>query len=749
MAGAILKLLREGGVVAQGLTNEAGVHSFRGVAAGTYRVRADRIGYPGLLSEPVLVEPNRVREFELLMPSTPANLPTVEVRGATRCQTRDGTGTLAAALWVEVEKALTANILTQRTEAPVRFIEFEREVSLGGRPGHEWVTGTGIIRGAPFTSLAPGHLADQGFVAEVGDSTRYAVPDAALLLSPEFVATHCFRAAKTKARDSLAGLTFVPVPGRRVSDVKGTLWVHRATRELRHLEFEYVGLAETTADPDRVIEGLGGRVEYLRLASGRWIVGGWYVRMPRTTTREVRAFGHRQSETHLVGYLDRGGRAGRVLDSAAIRMTTIAGRVFDSLTMHGLAGATVWIEGLPDSARTDAEGRFALMAPSAGLRTVRARHAKLLLSGEPPSVDIASLGDSVAVGFETPSAETIARNICGPARGSATVIGLVPPMEPAARPEVEAVTRTPAGAVSVSRGYVRPSGFFALCEVPIGLASRVRVLDGLRPLQEVRIRVDAGEIRWLDFRAAGAEAAVTGGAERSGAAVLHGVVRSATTSAPVIGAEVFVENGGARTLTGPDGRYRLDSLPTGRRIVRYRAVGYRAVRQTVLADPGDTLEVDQELVAGAVELAPLEVTARPRDAPGVGLDGFQGRRRLGFGQFYGPDDLRRRNDIALGQFLGGSGRRVFPVSARRVGPQGEVCYMTVYYEGALIYRSPGPPGTDQAERSATTEPIDLNTIPVADLEAVEVYRSAAEVPPEYGGASAACGVILLWRRRGP
>jgi hypothetical protein len=35
------------------------------------------------------------------------------------------------------------------------------------------------------------------------------------------------------------------------------------------------------------------------------------------------------------------------------------------------------------------------------------------------------------------------------------------------------------------------------------------------------------------------------------------------------------------------------------------------------------------------------------------------------------------------------------------------------------------------------------------LDAVEVYRSAAEVPVEYGGSNAGCGVILLWSRRGP
>jgi hypothetical protein len=44
---------------------------------------------------------------------------------------------------------------------------------------------------------------------------------------------------------------------------------------------------------------------------------------------------------------------------------------------------------------------------------------------------------------------------------------------------------------------------------------------------------------------------------------------------------------------------------------------------------------------------------------------------------------------------------------------------------------------------------DFDVIHPNNVEAIEVYRSPAEVPPQYGGAEAACGVILLWRRVGP
>jgi hypothetical protein len=45
--------------------------------------------------------------------------------------------------------------------------------------------------------------------------------------------------------------------------------------------------------------------------------------------------------------------------------------------------------------------------------------------------------------------------------------------------------------------------------------------------------------------------------------------------------------------------------------------------------------------------------------------------------------------------------------------------------------------------------VDLREFALTGLDAVEVYRSAAEVPLEYGGANAGCGVILLWSRLTP
>jgi hypothetical protein len=69
--------------------------------------------------------------------------------------------------------------------------------------------------------------------------------------------------------------------------------------------------------------------------------------------------------------------------------------------------------------------------------------------------------------------------------------------------------------------------------------------------------------------------------------------------------------------------------------------------------------------------------------------------------------------------------------------------------------SPAPPRGTRASRSSVLyrhgtggTPPDLKLFDVASREAVEVYRSPAEAPVEFGGEGAECGTIVLWTRRG-
>jgi carboxypeptidase family protein len=225
--------------------------------------------------------------------------------------------------------------------------------------------------------------------------------------------------------------------------------------------------------------------------------------------------------------------------------------------------------------------------------------------------------------------------------------------------------------------------------------------------------------------------------------VLTGTVREDSSGRPLAGVEVLLEKSALKTTTDAAGRYVLGPLPGGLHTALFRFVGYRPVRMFV-RPVEDTVWASPVLVAGNVQLDPIVVTAaEPR---GVGVEGFEERRRLGFGKFFDATEIRRKEHLRLGHLLGGSGQHVYAVSPKRAGPQGEPCFMSIYLDGTLLYRSPGPPGMSSTD--IDPDPLDLNTIELATLEAVEWYGSAAAVPMEYGGASAACGVILLWSRRG-
>jgi len=236
--------------------------------------------------------------------------------------------------------------------------------------------------------------------------------------------------------------------------------------------------------------------------------------------------------------------------------------------------------------------------------------------------------------------------------------------------------------------------------------------------------------------------------------VLTGTVRQDSTGRPLAGIDVSVFGSDQRTLTDDSGRYVLNRLPPGRRMVLFRSIGFRPVQEWVVLGSADTIWVNPMMIPSTVRLDPLVVTAKP-DAPrGLGLEGFEERRRLGFGKFLDSTMLRRNEHQPLVAMLGrlqgigfgpapGEIGWIVAISQRRFGPMGEPCYMSVVLDGATIYSSVAP---DLGSAPTVRKPPDLKMFDVASIEAVELYRSAAEVPIEFGGAGAACGVVVLWTR---
>ena len=246
---------------------------------------------------------------------------------------------------------------------------------------------------------------------------------------------------------------------------------------------------------------------------------------------------------------------------------------------------------------------------------------------------------------------------------------------------------------------------------------------------------------------------------------IAGTVRQDSTARPMAGVEVLLEGSERKTTTDAAGRFVLGSLARGSAVVLFRSVGYRPVRVSVQLVSADTVQVNAVMVReGTQQLDPVEVKAVPAAPRGLGREAFEERRKLGFGRFIDSAELRRSEMRRTSDLLraipglrivrfreceGPNSTRCSPPEDRAASGRGggtsmiprqnqEYCWMSVLLDGVPVYQS----------GSSRPPPDFSRDFRPSELESIEVYRSSAEVPSEYGGASAACGVILLWSKRG-
>ncbi len=484
VVGAIVRLLGPGGVADQGLTDELGRVVLRAASAGSYRLRIDRIGFAGLLGEPFDLAGGQTLIKEIEVSSRAQQLPPIVVEGKSHCRDAGIAGTPAGILWEEIQKALTANLITiRRAGVPIHVRKFIRELGTNRKVIRQWFTHSYSVRDQAFASLSPELLTRLGFVRQDGDSVIYAAPDAALLLSDQFTATHCFHLVQGNGQ--LTGLAFQPVPDRLVTDVRGVLWVDRLSGELRDIEYGYTGLTGQEK------YDIGGRLEFNRLASGAWIVSYWQIRTPILESSD-----RWPPSLRVVGYHDMGGLAEAIPNPGAVDdRASVVGTVSDGTTGSGLAGAVVRVVGRRDSGLTDAAGHFRFAVDMTGDQYVMVTHPKLGLLGDSTSRSVLlSAGDSVMASFATPPLGAFIRSLCR--SGSAGLIGQVlgPDRRPAAGIEVQASWPD-----RKKQARTDPRGLYSLCGLPAGQTMEIRFSSGATTLAERTLALGRREYRWIDI----------------------------------------------------------------------------------------------------------------------------------------------------------------------------------------------------------------------------------------------------------
>lgn len=244
---------------------------------GRYTLAAERVGYQSLRPDTVGIPPDSLR-VQLRAGSRRITLPPVTARAArSRCAGQLEQNPQTAVVWGEARKALASAALLEESGAYEYTARVDRrEVRLRGGPAmshHVWVRSS---TGSPFMTLPPEVLVDGGYVQLDADSLILYGVGPAVVLSELFLQSHCFGLRDGGAER--VGLEFVPIRTVGPPDVRGVLWLDRATGELRTLEFTYTGLAFRGP-----VERLGGELEFRRIPNGTWIVSRWVVRGPLLT----------------------------------------------------------------------------------------------------------------------------------------------------------------------------------------------------------------------------------------------------------------------------------------------------------------------------------------------------------------------------------------------------------------------------------------------------------------------------------
>lgn len=701
-AGVILTASTVSGdsVLARTLTASSGSYLLR-LPAEPVRIRALRIGHRptdlGVLT--LAADERRTRDFVL----EPAPVILAEVRRTARdeCRLAPQAGASVIALFDEVQKALLASRLASQDGRPT--VEFATVRRLLDRRGNNLAPPIRrVARGTsarPFRAITAETLAARGYVVEESDGTVFHAPDADVLLSDLFFQSHCLQiAADHPQRKDWLGLGFKPNrPPTAIVDIEGTLWVDRATGELRRLEYFYVGFPRRS-----VLEsaGLGGSVDFTVLDDGWWFEDRWEIRMPRLSslnpTAEIQS-----------------GRGGRMVGLQAIE--TVGGEVISLSRGDRLLYAGNNLSFESDGAAGVAE----------------------------PLMDDDALGVALGDGCDA--------TING--EPSATLFGTVyerpPERSPTATVKVswreQFSMPIPHQFKWVNREISTTSasdGFYAICGIPRARLLQVQARKDSRESAKISARIDWETARQrLDLRFAEPLPPET-------AALRALRVRVTTESGAAIPFAVVSANSGVARIADSLGYVVLPPPTTEVVQLRVRRIGF-ALRDTAVtirrptADRrADEIRVELNPLPGA--LAAVTVTATA-NTPLV-RSGFYDRiARVQQGaftaEFVTPEEIEQRNAVSVSALL--RGRRGVSVSSSKEFPRPRSillgrngCPMTVLVDRQRINILLTPEGA---------VPID-DLVSGRSVAAIEIYASTANAPAELipltGNGS--CGIVAIW-----
>jgi hypothetical protein len=221
---------------------------------------------------------------------------------------------------------------------------------------------------------------------------------------------------------------------------------------------------------------------------------------------------------------------------------------------------------------------------------------------------------------------------------------------------------------------------------------------------------------------------------------LVGLIVDRTSGLPVGNAELLHMGDSRSASSDSTGAYRFDGLPSGILKFVVRAKGYPATSLMVALARGESMvrriELDSSQSGRASAAQSLnKVTIEAAAGLGPRYADFERRKATGQGHYITSDEIEKGNFTTLQEAV----RGVRGVAVDCGGGAG--CFIR-------MVRAPMqcPPEYVVDDR---VDNYFGPTVAVRDIQGIEVYTGPSDVPGEYAGRNAGCGVIVIWTKSGP
>lgn len=258
---------------------------------------------------------------------------------------------------------------------------------------------------------------------------------------------------------------------------------------------------------------------------------------------------------------------------------------------------------------------------------------------------------------------------------------------------------------------------------------------------------------------------------------LHGRLLDLITEQPIAyGMLTLLPEGGTGgkvVVADAQGYWSFEVPGPGAYYVAAKRLGYQPwVSGPISIGASDDLEAVFHLRPLPVMLEPIEVAAQAVRRH-LELAGFYERQKSNFGYFITPQQIEKRRAARITDLLNSlPGVNVVSMTSGSSGPRfvqlrgsnawrGGLCRPRVFVDGLMWARGDSRSARtgeedaieavidEQAQR--VDQSLSLDDIgPPSAIAAIEVYRSAIQVPVQFGGTSVEtlCGVIVIWTRSG-